>query len=173
MRASVGTIGWGATLAVLMSMAPRAVLAQDAPAPGPRSIPGITAEDPFPEACVSCHVVLPDGMDVRLSTLMKGWVVGVDSVLLATAQSTAPAGLILSGKHPDVPEPSAGTPAGCLMCHGTDAMQAPPFSRLMHRIHLTGDETSIYMSMFQGECTYCHKLDVTSGAWSIPSGPEP
>jgi len=147
--------------------------AQEGPPPPPRAIPGITAPDMFPEACVSCHVVLPDGHDVRLSTLVRQWMTGVDSLLLATAQSTAPAGLTLTGRHPNVATALASIPDGCLTCHGRETTLAPPFARLLHRIHLGGGETSIFLSAFQGECTHCHKLDRTSGAWRIPSAPEP
>jgi cytochrome c553 len=158
---------------LLLVTAHGVALAQEAPLPAPRSIPGINAPDPFPQACVSCHVVLPDGRDVRLSTLVRRWQTGVDSAMLAIAQSAAPAGLTLSGRHPDVPQALSDIPAGCLICHGRSATQAPPFSRLLHRIHLASGETGLFLSMFQGECTFCHKLDKTSGAWSIPSGPEP
>jgi cytochrome c553 len=160
--------------AVLLLLAtPGGLRAQEAAAPPVRAIPGITADDPFPQACVSCHVVLPDGMDVRLSALMKPWMDRVDTLLLAAAQSAAPAGLTLTGKHPDASAALADIPAGCLACHGKNATLAPPFTRLIHRIHLTGGNTNLFVSMFQGECTYCHKLDKRSGAWSIPSGPEP
>lgn len=156
-----------------MLTAPVGVGAQEAGAPPVRAIPGITADDPFPQACVSCHIVLPDGRDVRLSTLMTHWMDGVDSLLLAAAQSAAPAGVRLIGRHPDATMSLSDIPAGCLSCHGGAATAAPPFSRLMHRTHLVGGSDSVFLSTFQGECTYCHKLDKTSGAWSIPSGPEP
>jgi len=160
--------------AVMLALAvPGGIRAQEAPAPPVRAIPGITAEDPFPQACVSCHVVLPDGVDVRLSTLMTHWMNGVDSLLLAHARSAAPAGLALVGKHPNVSPALTDIPAGCLVCHGSNATLAPPFTRLIHRIHLSGGNTNHFLSMFQGECTFCHKLDKASGAWSIPSGPEP
>jgi cytochrome c553 len=136
------------------------------------AIPGITAEDEFPAACSSCHVVLPDGMDVRLSTLMRQWEVEVDTSLLAKAQAAAPAGLALVGRHPDAEASLQSIPLGCLTCHGRDATLAPPFARLMHRVHLVGGEANLYLTLFRGECTYCHKLDPESGAWSIPTGPE-
>ncbi len=167
----LGALGALAFLTVTVPVCP----AQEAPPPPPppRDIPGITADDPFPQACVSCHIVLPDGMDVRLSTLMAGWTEGVDSVLLAIAQSAAPAGVTLTGVHPDVPAAVTDIPNGCLACHSRSSPLAPPFARLLHRIHLTGGEQSIFLSMFQGECTYCHKLDLSTGAWSMPSGAEP
>lgn len=145
--------------------------AQQPTPPPPRSIPGINAEDPFPRACVSCHVVLPNGMDVRLSTLVGQWREGADSAFVAVAQSAAPAGMTLTGTHPSVS--TDDIPGGCLMCHGRTSTMAPPFARLLHRIHLGGGDQSIFLTEFQGECTYCHKLDLTTGAWSIPSGREP
>jgi len=137
------------------------------------AIPGITAVDEFSGACVSCHVVLPDGMDVRLSTLMRQWRVEVDSILLAKARAAASPGLVLEGRHPDAEESLKSIPLGCLTCHGSGATRAPPFDRLMHLTHLVGDEANHFLTMFRGECTYCHKLDPGSGGWSIPTGPEP
>jgi len=136
-------------------------------------IPGITADDEFSGACVSCHAVLPDGTDVRLSSLMRQWRVEVDSMLLAKARAAASPGLLLEGRHPDAEESLKSIPLGCLTCHGSDATRAPPFNRLMHLTHLVGDEANHFLTMFRGECTYCHKLDPDSGGWSIPTGPEP
>lgn len=160
-------------LVILSLGAPHLATAQEAQTPALPTIPGITAADEFPAACVSCHVVLPDGMDVRLSTLMGQWQVQVDSILLATAQSAAPAGLRLEGRHPDAAGSLESIPIGCMACHGRNATRAPPFARLMHRIHLVGGEANHFLTLFRGECTYCHKLDAESGAWSIPTGPEP
>lgn len=42
--------------------------------PPPRQIPGVNAEDRFPDGCVSCHINMPDRkMDTRISTLMTQW----------------------------------------------------------------------------------------------------
>jgi cytochrome c553 len=167
---SVRSAGGAAALALVLVTA--RVAAQAPPPQAPRAIPGITAEDRFPRACVSCHVALPDGQDVRLSTVMTGLREGTDSLLLANAQAAAPPGLRLTGKHPDASRALANIPTGCLTCHGRNATLAPPFNRLIHRIHLTGGEANHFLTMFGGECTHCHKLDPASGAWSIPSGPE-
>ncbi|HSM18327.1 MAG TPA: hypothetical protein VK845_15175, partial [Gemmatimonadales bacterium] len=91
----LGRAGW---LILGTLAAPVGLRAQETGGPPVRAIPGITADDPFPRACVSCHVVLPDGRDVRLSTLMTHWTDGVDSLLLVTAQSAAPAGVRLIGR---------------------------------------------------------------------------
>ncbi len=170
MHRTAAAAGIGTAL-MLLTLATGHVEAQEPAPPGPRAIPGITADDPFPQACVSCHAVLPDGRDVRISTRLGVWIEGADSALVALAQSSAPAGMVLQGKHPTVA--ATDIPGGCLMCHSRTSTMAPPFARMLHRIHLTGGDQSIFLSMFQGECTYCHKLDLGTGAWSIPSGPEP
>ncbi len=160
-------------LALAALLLPSSAIGQEPPAAGLPSIPGITSTDPFPMACVSCHVVLPDGTDVRISTLVERWTVEVDPTLLAQARSSAPTGLVLTGRHPEVADALVDIPAGCLSCHGRTAELAPPFARLVHRIHFTGGSGNHFLTMFQGTCTYCHKLDEETGAWSIPGGPEP
>lgn len=173
MRTGGRVLGLAGALPVLLVVSSGRAAAQEPPAPAVRAIPGITAPDPFPQACVSCHVVLPDGMDARLSTLVKGWTAGTDSVLLAKAQAAAPAGMKLTGRHPDVSRVVGDIPAGCLACHGQTATMAPSFARMLHRIHLVGGDANHFITMFGGECTLCHKLDPVTGAWSIPSGKEP
>lgn len=141
--------------------------------PPPRNIPGITSEDNFPNACVDCHMNYKEmNMDTRFSTLMQLWREKVDSTLLIKAQDAAPVGLILKGKHPNAPTKFNNIPAECLTCHKKDSKIAPPFASLIHRIHLTGGAENHFLTIFQGECTYCHKLNQTTGAWTIPSAPE-
>ena len=160
------------TAGLLISAAPP--VAAQGPAPPPRKIPGITTADPFPQACVSCHVLrAEENLDVRLSTIVKRLGDTVPPALLARAQAAAPAGVTLKGRHPETkPEVFQNIPRGCLECHGRAAREAPPFARLLHAIHLQGGEANHFLTMFQGECTLCHKLDAGTGAWSIPSGPE-
>lgn len=144
---------------------------QAAPKP-PRSVPGINAADAFPRGCVDCHVRTP-AMDVRLSTRMQQWMAGkVDAALLATVQGSAPAGLKLKGKHPDAADAFDDVPAACADCHSPGSKKAPPLAGMVHRIHLLGGEKNHFMTEFQGECTYCHKLDAATGTWTMPSGPE-
>ena len=146
--------------------------AQPGAAPPPaRKIPGINADDAFPNACVSCHVQLPE-LDARLSTAMAGWTEKVDPRLLAAAQAAMPKGVTLKGKHPPVKSALADIPAGCMKCHGRGAKNAPYFGRMLHSIHFGGGEESHFLTMFQGECTHCHKLDRSTGEWSVPSGRE-
>jgi len=144
------------------------------PAPPPaRKIPGINAEDRFPGGCVDCHLNYTDmKMDTRISTLMKQWTTAVDPKLLAKAQATAPSGMTLKGKHPNVDASLKDIPSGCLKCHAKGSKTAPPFSRMLHAFHLSGGEENHFMTMFQGECTHCHKIDVSTGEWSMRSGPE-
>lgn len=142
--------------------------------PPARAIPGITAKDAFPQGCVDCHTVFPEmGMDQRLSTLMARWRGGVDAALLAKSQAAAPAGRTLSGKHPPLQASAfANVPASCLGCHGRSSTLAPPLGPLMHVVHLTDVGQSHFLTVYQGECTHCHKLNAQNGTWAIPSGSE-
>lgn len=145
-----------------------------APAPPPiRAIPGVTAPDPFPNACVDCHLNYTDRkMDVRLSTLMASWREKVDPRLLAKARAAASADAKLEGRHPDVPRALASVPGGCRTCHAKDSPGAPPLAPLIHSIHLTGGAENHFIAHFQGECTHCHKLDAKTGVVRVPSAPE-
>jgi len=145
------------------------------PAPPPaRAIPGLTAPDPFPNGCIDCHANMPDqNLDTRFSTLLEAWTKDVEPALLAKAQAAAPDGVTLKGKHPAAKSSLKNIPGGCMKCHGADSKKAPPFVRLMHRIHMVGGDENHFMTIFQGECTACHKLNAETGAWTIPSAPEP
>jgi len=146
--------------------------ARDA-APPLRPIPGLTAPDPFPRGCVDCHVDMPDrNMDVRLSTLMRGWQERVDAALLNKARAFSPAGIVLEGRHPKVEVAGEEIPKACLECHSSTSTTAPPFGRLLHGLHLTGGAENHFLSLFQGECTHCHKLNPATGLWSLGNGTE-
>jgi hypothetical protein len=167
-------------VALSVSMVVIAASAADAPpgagtqaAPALRPIPGITAEDPFPRGCVDCHVNMPDRkMDARFSTLMKQWESAVDPALLARVQPFAPSGVVLKGKHPKFNVAAADIPTSCISCHAAQRKAAPAFDRMIHGLHLTGGEKNHFLVEFQGQCTYCHKLDAASGAWSLGHGKE-
>ena len=60
----------------------------------------IAAVDPYPNGCVSCHVVdKAKGVDHRLSVALAKWTSGkVDAGLLAKAKASAPAGLTSEGQ---------------------------------------------------------------------------
>lgn len=146
--------------------------AEQAPPPA-RKIPALTADDPYPHACVDCHINYPAmKLDTRFKTLLEVWNEKVPPELLAKAQASAPKGLTLKGKHPRVSGSLSDVPAKCLTCHSKSSRLAPPFATLIHQIHLTGAEKNHFMTLFQGECTYCHKLDSSTGRWTIPSAPE-
>ena len=136
-----------------------------------RKIPGITAKDEYPRACVDCHVNRKD-MPGTLSADLQQWTAKVDPKLLAKAQASAPKGMTLKGKHPNVAAIVKETPSGCLKCHAKDSKMAPAFATLMHTIHLTGGENSPFLATFQGECTHCHKLNLATGQWTLPSASE-
>ena len=141
--------------------------------PPPRAIPGITAKDQFPRACVDCHLNYTEQkLDARFSTFMKQWTQKVEPALLKKVAGSAPPGLKLKGQHPAVPGALKNIPTACLMCHGKTSTMAPPFARMLHAIHLTGGKDNHFLTVFQGECTHCHKFNAATGAWSLPSGPE-
>lgn len=144
-----------------------------APQEASREIPGLTAPDQFPRGCVDCHIDRPDlGMDTRLSTNMQQWQAEVPPELLARVKAFSPAGMSLTGVHPASGDAaSTPIPTSCLTCHAQASTIAPPFNQLLHGLHLTG-EGNHFLTMFQGECTHCHKLDKTTGSWSMGSGAE-
>ena len=155
---------------------PRKVLAASALAAMLAGLPtmGLAAVDPYPNGCVSCHVVDKEtGKDHRLSTQLKEWTAGkVEPGLLAKSKATAPAGVTLKGKHPAAEDSLEDIPAACLDCHDAGSKKAPPFARLLHLAHLTGGPKNVYVTTFKGDCSNCHKLNVQTGEWTLPSGPE-
>lgn len=141
--------------------------------PPTRKIPGLTADDKFPLGCVDCHINMPKiNKDERISSLMSKWNKKVESKLLDKAQAMAPVGVTLKGIHPLVPASIKNIPASCNACHSKTSKTAPPFATLLHTIHLSGGENNHFLTIFQGECTHCHKMNPKTGVWSIPSGPE-
>lgn len=159
------------SMSLALCGAPASAAAEDAPALRP--IPGITAEDPFPRGCVDCHVERPDlKMDVRLSTIMRPWQTQVDPAFLARVQPYAPSGVMLKGKHEPFDDTKEDIPTACITCHDKKPKTAPPFARLVHGLHLVGGEKNHFLTKFEGQCTYCHKLDTVTGAWSVGHGSE-
>lgn len=143
------------------------------PPPAARKIPGVNAADAYPRACVDCHIVMKEfNMDTRLSRHMAQWTQAVEPKLLECARAAAIEPAKLTGKHPQATASLQNIPGACIACHKKDSKTAPPFARLLHAIHLGGGDQSPFMTYFQGECTHCHKLDPTSGRWSIPSAAE-
>lgn len=131
----------------------------------PRAIPGINAKDPFPAACVDCHVE-----DHRLSTMLAKWNGKVDAKTLAAMQAFVPKGITLKGKHP--PVATKNIPASCMKCHTATSKVIPPLAALMHGIHFGKADRSEFVTQFGGECTHCHKLNRANGTWSLPGGAE-
>ncbi len=142
-------------------------------APSPREIPGITADDMFPSGCVNCHLNFTDrNMDTRISTSLAKWTEKVEPKLLEKAQAASSQGVVLVGKHPSATESLTDIPMACIECHSSMSQKAPSFGQMIHLIHLSGGQDNHYMTLFQGECTHCHKLNLNTGKWFIPSDSE-
>jgi hypothetical protein len=141
--------------------------------PPARKIPGLTAEDKFPNGCADCHINMPQiKQDERLSTLMARWRKNAGAKLLKKAQAAAPAGVTLKGIHAPASGSLKNIPEACMACHSKRSRTAPPLAALLHLIHLTGGADNHFLTSFQGECTHCHKLNASTGVWRMPSGPE-
>jgi nitrate/TMAO reductase-like tetraheme cytochrome c subunit len=106
----------------------------------PLSLPA----DDFPEGCVSCHVVLGDGMDKRLAAVLEA--VG----------------------HPPLREKVAQVPADCMACH--KSISDPSFMSLIHLAHFSKPETNVFIGRFSGDCRHCHAMNDSTGVASLKSG---
>ena len=136
-------------------------------------IPSITTPDRTPYACVDCHKTYPDmEIDGRLTTALAGWKEASDPRILEKARAAAPAGRTLAGRHPDISALVKIVPNDCLMCHSRDSWAAPPFTKLLHAIHLVGGTENHFLTLASGTCTSCHKLDDKTGTWYLGSGEE-
>jgi hypothetical protein len=142
------------------------------PEPPVPSINGITTTDVKPNSCVDCHKIYttPRQFDGRLTTHMKEWIKKTPPELLEKAQRTMPEGVKLEGKHPDIISYLKVIPNDCLSCHSSSSKRVPQFRRLIHVIHLTGGKENHFIMNYQGQCTYCHKLDQNTGTWGFGSG---
>lgn len=135
------------------------------------AIPGITTPDLTPNACVDCHKNHPErNMDFRLTNILAKWRTGSDSDIVKKAQ--AGVSRRLTGKHPDVTTKVKTIPDDCLVCHSAASKSAPPFKKMLHAIHLAGGRENNFLAFASGNCTSCHKLDQTTGAWRNGSGQE-
>lgn len=181
MTGKIGSIAFtagllGAAVALTGALAGQTPTRSAAPAASPtpavRQIPGITAKDAYPNGCVDCHVAAKDG-DMRLSVLLAKWATAVPASLLAKAKAASADPLKIKGKHMAVANAKANIPQSCLAaCHKKGSTIAPPFAQLIHTIHLAGGAQNRFLTVNQGECTHCHKLDQKTGAWRIPTGAE-
>jgi len=100
--------------------------------------------DDFPEGCVSCHVVLGDGADKRLATVL-------DEI----------GHVPLKGKVAQVP-------SDCIACH--EQKSDTRFSVLTHRAHFGSSETNVFSLRFGGDCRHCHTMDGASGQAGLKQG---
>jgi len=136
-------------------------------------IPSITTPDRTPHACVDCHKNYPEmKKDFRLTNILATWQAGASPEIVEKARAAAPAGRTLTGKHPDVKALVKVIPDDCLMCHVQNSRVAPPFSKLLHAIHLVGGKENHFLTFANGTCTSCHKLDEKTGTWHLGSGEE-
>ena len=114
-----------------MSIHSRKILAASLLVTGLYVLPSIgnTAVDPYPNGCVSCHVLdKSKGKDERLSVALNQWTAGkIEPGLLAKSKASAPAGLTLKAKHPAADDSLEDIPGACLDCHDTGSKKAPPF----------------------------------------------
>lgn len=102
------------------------------------------AADDFPAGCVSCHVVLPDGADKRLPTVL-------DEL----------GHIPLKGKV-------ARAPADCLTCH--EKRVETKFSVLVHQVHFGSPEKNVFIQRFGGDCRHCHAMDGETGVPALKQG---
>ena len=132
------------------------------------------AVDPYPTGCVGCHALdKAKGTDERLSVVLKEWTAGkIEPGLLAKSKASAPAGLVLKGRHPAAEDSLEDIPGACLDCHDAGSKKAPPFAQLLHLVHLVGGVNNAYVTTYKSDCMHCHKLNTQTGEWSMPSGPE-
>lgn len=104
-------------------------------------------EDPKPEGCVDCHKPRPDiGRDFRLSL-----------------------GLQEIENHPNVWERVATEeiPTMCMTCH------LDTFSNVAHKFHFEFETDPLenhFISSYQGQCLYCHALDLETGEMEVKRG---
>lgn len=106
--------------------------------------PSAAADDAFPRGCVSCHVVLDDGEDKRLSAVLGEL-----------------GHLALKGKV-------ARVPADCITCHGKKV--DTPFSVLIHQAHFGSPDRNVFIQRFGGDCRACHVMDATTGKAKLKEG---
>jgi hypothetical protein len=143
------------------------------PEPALPDLPGLTTPDRTPNACVDCHANHPEmKRDFRLTTTLASWRDKADSTIVAKARATAPQPEKILGRHPDIEAFVKTIPDGCLPCHNRESRLAPPLGKLLHEIHLVGGKENHFLTVTNGTCTSCHKLDQKTGEWHLGSGEE-
>ncbi len=107
--------------------------------PGPAAL-----ADDFPDGCVSCHVVLPDGADKRLAAVL-------DEI-----------------GHLALKDKVARAPADCIACH--EKKSDTKFSVLIHQAHFGSPDKNIFIERFGGDCRHCHAVDGGTGEAALKQG---
>lgn len=134
---------WAVAIVALFTVSGSGLADQKAkPAP---ALPGITAKDPFPNGCVSCHVITPDHRDMRLGPLLK------------------------TLKHRNVDAVVKIVPNDCGKCHRAGTEKG--LEKQFHKMHFGKKEKSVFVTEFGGQCLNCHALDPTTGKMTVKSGP--
>ena len=105
--------------------------------------PSLPADD-FPDGCVSCHVVLGEGMDKRLGVVLD------------------------EAGHRPIKGKVDRVPADCLECH--KSLGDPPFSTLIHLAHFSRPDTNVFIERFGGDCRHCHVMDPSTGLAKLKTG---
>lgn len=115
------------------------------PAPPPPALAGITVADPFPQGCVDCHIVLPNGEDHRMNVGIR--------------------------RFPDHPplDDHKRIPDDCRTCHEPGSLVGA-LDRLVHALHFRKPAENHFVGMFQGSCLACHRLDAGTGKMPVKSG---
>lgn len=100
--------------------------------------------DDFPNGCVSCHVVLPDGSDKRLGPVLAD--VG----------------------HVSIKGKVSRVPGDCIACH--DKKSDAKFSVLVHQAHFAKTDTNVFIQHFSGDCRHCHVMNAATGVPNVKEG---
>lgn len=106
--------------------------------------PAALPADDFPDGCVSCHVVFPDGADRRLAAVLGE--IGHVS---------------LKGKVSQVP-------TDCIACH--EKKVDTKFFVLIHQAHFGSPDKNHFVQHFGGDCRHCHAMDAESGEPKVKAG---
>ncbi|MEI6387927.1 MAG: hypothetical protein WCQ50_14955 [Spirochaetota bacterium] len=127
-------------------------LASASPAQAAASVPflpGIMVADEHPRGCVDCHVQGSDGQDKRLNK----------SVMAIK-------------NHPNLSKAFKDSliPDSCIVCHKASS-KLGSLTAIIHKVHYEGKEKSAFITLYQGACLNCHKVELSTGVMSIKHGP--
>lgn len=135
-------------LALSLALAALATGGAETAAPPPPYLPGIIQFDPAPLGCVSCHVDLGGGKDLRLNKAVE----------------------LLPG-HPDITKAFKGSliPDTCILCH-REGSKLGSLGPNLHKVHYGRLESSSFIRDYGGSCLLCHDLDPATGELRFKSG---